>query len=281
MSHNMQQAASALAAQAWTVPVEAPSVDTPRHAWLQLLGLKPSLEAQRERSQQKIERPDSERDEHEEKVRRDERRLERARIARDLHDSLFQGFLGASMVLHRAVEDLPANAPNKDALNDALRLMYRVIDEGRDVLSGMRLPAPPCTLEEAFANLGDEFKGDSARVRISILGRPRELDAILQDQIYLIGREALVNALRHSQATSIEAEIEYLPGKVRVVVRDNGSGINQDVLSSGRSCHFGLLGMHERARSISAQLRIWSRCGAGTEVEICAADDPSASAATA
>jgi signal transduction histidine kinase len=90
----------------------------------------------------------------------------------------------------------------------------------------------------------------------------------IQEQIYLIGREALVNALRHSQATIIEAAIEYLPGKLRVVVRDNGSGIDPQVLRSGRDSYWGLLGVRERARSIGAQLRIRSRRGAGTEVEI-------------
>jgi signal transduction histidine kinase len=110
------------------------------------------------------------------------------------------------------------------------------------------------------------------------MGRPKALKPAIQEQIYLIGREALVNAFRHSAATSIEAEVEYLPNRLRVVVRDNGSGIDPQVLRSGRDSHWGLLGMRERARSIGAQLRILSRRGAGTEVEISVPGDIAADA---
>ncbi len=84
----------------------------------------------------------------------------------------------------------------------------------------------------------------------------------------MILREALLNALRHSEATSIEAEVEYQRRQLRVVVRDNGRGIDPQVLRSEHDSHRGLLGMRERAGAIGAQLRIWSRRGAGTEVEI-------------
>ena len=90
----------------------------------------------------------------------------------------------------------------------------------------------------------------------------------LQEQIYLIGREALVNALVHSEATSIETEVEYLHRRLRVVVRDNGCGIDPVMLRLGRTGHWGIARMRERAESIGAQLRIWSRPSGGTELEI-------------
>jgi signal transduction histidine kinase len=90
-----------------------------------------------------------------------------------------------------------------------------------------------------------------------------------REQIYYIGREALVNALRHAEATSIEAEVEYLPRRLRLVVRDNGRGIDPEIVRTGRPAHRGLRGMRERAESIGAQLRILSKPKAGTEVEIC------------
>jgi signal transduction histidine kinase len=90
----------------------------------------------------------------------------------------------------------------------------------------------------------------------------------IQEQLYLIGREALLNAVRHSEATSIEAEIEYRPRCLSVVVRDNGCGIDPNMLRLGKDEHRGLMGMRRRAESLGAQLRIWSRPGAGTEVEI-------------
>ena len=205
----------------------------------------------------------------EERVRFEERRKERARIARDLHDTLFQGFLGASMVLETAVHGMPEDSPSRPSLSRALELMRRVFDEGRDALRGLRAPGNfPTSLEQGLAELGEGFSLAGTEFRVFVIGRSLLLNPRIQEQIYLIAREALANAFRHSRASSIELEIEYLPGKLRLVVRDNGSGIDQGLLHSGRDSHWGLLGMRERARSIGAQLRVLSRKGAGTEVEI-------------
>jgi signal transduction histidine kinase len=202
-------------------------------------------------------------------LRWEERRSERARIARELHDTLFQGFLSASMVLHSAVEEMPADSPSKPSLNRALHLMRRVIDEGRHALQGLRSPEMAFTsLEQALANVRDEFTSGGTQFRILVMGQPKALKPAIQEQIYLIVREALLNAHRHSEATRIEADVEYQRRRLRVVVRDNGRGIDPQMLRLEGDSHWGLLGMHERARSIGAQLRIWSKRGAGTEVEI-------------
>jgi len=202
-------------------------------------------------------------------LKQSDHELERHRIARDLHDTLFQGFLGGSMVLDAAVANLPADSPTKSPLGRALVHMRRVIDEGRGALLGLRAPDLESTsLERALADLGDQFAPGGARFKISVLGHCKALLPAVQDELILIAREALANAWRHSQATNIEAEIEYLPGKLRLAVRDNGSGIDPQVLRFERESHWGLQSMRERARAIGAQLRIWSRHGAGTEVEV-------------
>jgi signal transduction histidine kinase len=207
-------------------------------------------------------------------LRREERLRERARIARELHDTMFQGFLGASMQLHQAVEEVPADSPTRASLCRALNLMQRVIDEGREVLQGLRSCAiASMSLEQALSGVRDEYTTKGVGFRIFVTGRPEVLKPAIQEQIYLIGREALVNALRHSEATSIEAEVEYLPRRVRLVVRDNGCGMDPKVVRSGRDSHWGLRGMRERADSIGAKLRIMSRPGAGTEVEVSVAAD--------
>jgi signal transduction histidine kinase len=110
------------------------------------------------------------------------------------------------------------------------------------------------------------------------MGQPKTLKPAIQEQIYLIVREALVNALRHSKATCIEADVEYQRRQLRVVVRDNGCGIEPQMLRQEGDSHWGLLGMHQRARCIGAQLRIWSRRGAGTEVEVSVPTDIAADA---
>jgi signal transduction histidine kinase len=213
--------------------------------------------------------PDPGRWDRELNLRLEERYRERARIARELHDTLLQGFLGASLQLHAAVERVAADSPSKPLLNRALQLMERALEEGREAIQGLRSSGTPCvSLEQALSSLRDEFTAGGARLRIFVTGQPKPLKPAIQEQIYLIGREALVNALRHSEATSIEADVEYLPRRLRMVVRDNGRGIDPRTVRSEPNAHWGLQGMRERAGNIGARLRIWSRRGAGTEVEI-------------
>jgi signal transduction histidine kinase len=192
------------------------------------------------------------------------------RIARELHDTLLQGFLTASMQLCVVDDWLPADSPAKPILRRALDLIRKGLDEGRGALLGLRPPAlPDGSLEKALGDMRDDFApGGPSRLRIVIVGETRSLVPAVQEEVYWIAREALLNALRHSTGTRVEAEIEYLPSKLRVVVRDNGTGIDPEALRTGRNSHWGLTGMQERAASIGAKVRVWSKQGEGTEVEI-------------
>lgn len=207
---------------------------------------------------------------HDWNLRLDERRRERTRIARELHDTFLQGLLSASMQLHAAHDQLPEDSPVKPAIHRVLEMMAKGLDEGRAALQGLRLAEmASVSLERSLSDLADGFApADRAHFRFAVLGRPRPLDPALQEQIYLIAREALLNALRHSGAARIEVELEYQPAKLRVVVRDNGSGFHPHSLPPSRSSHWGLLGMRERAAALGAQLRLWSKPGSGTEIEL-------------
>ena len=200
----------------------------------------------------------------------EERYKERIRIARELHDTLLQGFLSASMQLCLADDLLQADSPAKPMLRRALDLIRKGISEGRATLLGLRSPVlPKESLGKALCDVRNDFApSERARFRIVIVGEPKPLDPAVQDQIFLIAREALLNALRHSEARSVEVEIEYLRRKLRLIVRDNGKGIDPQALQSGQNSHWGLTGMRERAASIGAKIRIWSNQGEGTEVEI-------------
>lgn len=204
------------------------------------------------------------------KVRLDERQRERERVAQELHDSLLQGFLGVSLQMQAAVGQVPAKAPTRAALDRAVVRMRQVIDEARHILLGVRSQAADSmSLEQSLSCLRDEFApSGGVRFQVSVSGQPRSLRPAIQQQIYMIGREALINALRHSEATSIEAEVEYRPWRLRMVVRDNGRGIDAETVRSGHRAHWGLAGMRERAEALGAELRISSRLGSGTEVEI-------------
>lgn len=203
-------------------------------------------------------------------IRLDERCRERARIVHDLHDTLFQGFLGASMILDQAVAQVPADSPIRPVLSRALHLVRRAVDEGRAAMRGVHRASPaPASLEENFSNLLNELKtGQGVRLRVFLHGKPQALNPVIREQLFLIGREAVVNALRHSEATKIEVEVQYLHDRLRLVVRDNGCGINPEALQKASNSHWGLRGMRERAESIGARFGIWSRTGAGTEVRV-------------
>ncbi len=98
---------------------------------------------------------------------------------------------------------------------------------------------------------------------------PRELQPMVLEEVLSIGREALVNALRHSECLHTEVEITYDPRQFRLRIRDDGRGIDSRMLEEGgRRGHWGLPGMRERAHRIGARLELWSRPGSGTEVQL-------------
>lgn len=203
-------------------------------------------------------------------LRFEERLAERMRIAQELHDTLLQGVLSASMQLHVAVDSLPGDSPARPRLVRTLELMTHVVEEGRNTLRGLRSSVESDRdLQRSFSQVPQEV-GNHGDIdfRVIVQGESLPLRAAIHDEIYRIGREALVNAFRHSHASSIEVLLEFEVEKVRLLVTDDGCGIDSQVLQFGRDGHWGLSGMRSRADRIGANLRVLSRPGAGTEVEL-------------
>ena len=198
----------------------------------------------------------------------DERLDERLQIAHELHDTLLQGFLSASMQLHVEANTAPPGSPIRSGLERILGLMQRVTDEARDTLRGMRSSSPAQTyLDAAFSSVAREFASAStARFRLNVRGQRRPLQPMLRDEVYRIGREAITNAFRHAEASLVEVEVAYLTDELVVVVRDDGRGIERDVLRVGREGHWGLSGMRQRAQKIGARWSIEPAARCGTEV---------------
>jgi signal transduction histidine kinase/ligand-binding sensor domain-containing protein len=203
-------------------------------------------------------------------LRFEERLAERTRIAQDLHDTLLQGFLSASMQLHVIADQLPADSPTKPSLNRVLDLVGRVIEEGRNAVRGLRATNPDLhDLGKAFSRIRSEFPNEAdVAFRVVVEGTPRPLHPIIRDEIYRIGYEALTNAFRHSKAETIEAELEYAADGLRLVVRDAGVGVDPKEPDRKSDRHWGLTGMRERAQKIGASFKILSRVGTGTEVDL-------------
>ena len=148
--------------------------------------------------------------------------------------------------------------------------MGRVIDEGRNAVRGLRSPDSRSeNLEQAFSGLQQELgfaRGSSFRVFAE--GEARALRPLIGETVYRIGREAVTNAFRHARASKIEVELQYAPKYLRLLVRDNGVGIDEGVIRTGLDGHWGLSGMRERAEEIGARLRVLSSPAAGTEIEL-------------
>jgi signal transduction histidine kinase len=198
-------------------------------------------------------------------------REERMRVARELHDTLLQGMLSASMQLHTAVDQMRADEPARALFTRVLQLMGQIADEGRKTIQELRIPRKDGQeLEQALSAIPREL-GCTSEVDFSVIveGTPRALRPVIRDEIYWIGREALLNAFRHSGARKVELQMRYSAHQLRVVVRDDGCGIDPQLAQLGRECHWGLPGMRERAAKIASEFKIRSRASGGTEVELC------------
>jgi signal transduction histidine kinase len=174
-----------------------------------------------------------------------------------------------SVLLRDATESMPAHSSESGPIGGALGVARHALEEGPAVLQGSRAPGfAPASIEQELSRFLEDFPSGRVRCEISVTGRRRDLKPEVQEQVKLIAREAMGNALRHSGATLIEVEVEYSPRRLRLIVRDNGCGIDPQAARAGRETHWGLQGMRERAERIGAKLTVWSKAGAGTEVEI-------------
>ncbi|MEJ0027147.1 MAG: two-component regulator propeller domain-containing protein [Rhizomicrobium sp.] len=202
--------------------------------------------------------------------RLEERLSERERIARELHDTLLQGFQGLVLRFQSVADRMPAGEPTRQLMNDVLDRADTVIIEGRDRVRDLRSSAGHDDLSLVVATAIDNLMPDSSiAIRMISEGAPRPVHAVVQDEISRIVREAVFNVIRHAQAKNLEICIAYKRRELSVHVRDDGKGIDPDTLSrGGREGHYGLTGMRERAQSIRAEFVLSSGPGAGTEIEL-------------
>jgi signal transduction histidine kinase len=202
-------------------------------------------------------------------LRFEERLAERVQVAQELHDTLLQGVLSASMQLHVVVDGLPQDAPVRPQLDRVLQMMGQVITEGRNTLRG--LPSSIETghdLKDALSQVPRELGPTEANFRVVVEGKSLPLRPEIRDDVYRIGREALMNSFRHSGARNVDLRLEYGRTRLKLVVQDDGCGMAAQALDGGRGKHWGIWGMRERAERMGAKLRILSRTGGGTEVEL-------------
>jgi signal transduction histidine kinase len=209
-------------------------------------------------------------------LRLEERVSERTRIARDLHDTLLQSFQGVLMKFSAVTYLLPSRpAEAQKTLETVVDQARQAITEGRDAVQGLRSSTVISNdLARAISTLGEELAADptgrnSANFSVQVEGKSRDLVPLIRDEVYQIAGEALRNAFRHAQAERIEVKIHYDNRWFRLQVWDNGKGIDPKVLAEGgRTGHYGMPGMQERAKLVGGKLSVWSELDSGTETEL-------------
>jgi signal transduction histidine kinase/ligand-binding sensor domain-containing protein len=212
-------------------------------------------------------------------VRLEGRVSERTRVARDLHDTLLQSFQGVLLKFSALSYLIPERPDVQETLEGVVEQARKAITEGRDAVQGLRSSSLLDTdLVHSITTLGEALAMEPSpkitgpnrpEFRVQVEGKSREMPPLLRDEVYRIAGEGLRNAFRHAQARHIEVEIRYEQRQFRLRVRDDGKGINPQVLEAGsRDGHHGLPGMSERAQSVRGQLAIWSEPDSGTEIEL-------------
>lgn len=201
-------------------------------------------------------------------ARLSERLKERERIARELHDTLLQGFDGLVLRFQTAV-DQQDHERGRQLMAAALDRADEILVESRERVFSLRAGALKISnLHKALESFAAETAQDRGiRFIVSVSGL-RTLHPFVRDEVYRIGREALANAFRHASATAIEVEIDHQQSEFRLKIRDDGVGMDQRVSSNGIPGHWGLSVMRERAKGLGGRLEVKSHLGQGTEITL-------------
>jgi PAS domain S-box-containing protein len=193
---------------------------------------------------------------------------ERNRMARDIHDTLAQGFTGVIVQLEAVEEAISHGLAPKatEFLNRASALARESLQEARRSVQALR----PRTLEEndlceALQSLTRKMTfGTSVQAKFDVRGQQPELPQEWEENLLRIGQEVITNVLRHAHAAHFHARLGFEDGKIRLVLADDGNGFDP----AGRHDGFGLRGIRERVAAMGGQLSIESTKGKGTTISI-------------
>lgn len=190
---------------------------------------------------------------------------ERSRIARELHDTLLQGFSGVTMEMQALSGRLPHEA--REALRDIIHDAADCLTQARQSVSDLRRnrAASPGLAAELSESAGQLTASGGARLKLVVERLSHRLPAYVEYNLLRIAQEAIINAVRHAGARTIEVTLQMLPNVLRIAVRDDGLGF---VPEDPATDHFGLVGMKERAKEIGAELHVTSEPKMGTSVVV-------------
>jgi ligand-binding sensor domain-containing protein/signal transduction histidine kinase len=195
---------------------------------------------------------------------------ERNRVAREVHDTLAQSFVGVSVQLELAGQLLAHEKVDaaRQQLDQTRAYVRDGIDEARRSIWDLRAATAQNTLPTLISRLADKTQTLSLRIQVQIGGTYRPLGASVENEIFRIAQEALHNISQHALATTASVSLNYEPAQLTLVIIDNGRGFSPTVSKQSSRGHFGIQGMRERAETINAALTITSSPGHGTQVRL-------------
>jgi PAS domain S-box-containing protein len=194
---------------------------------------------------------------------------ERSRLAREIHDTVLQGFTGVALQI-AAVARRTTDATAAGSLGDVIHLAHRTLDDARQAVWDLRAPALG---EEALSTALREHaenavRGTGLELRFEVRGAERPTTAQVEAAATRILQESIANTIKHAGARSLRVRLSYRSRSVRLSVSDDGMGFRVEPVFRAYGGHWGLLGMKERASELRGTLTIRSEPGRGTTVAL-------------
>jgi len=194
---------------------------------------------------------------------------ERSRIARELHDTLIQGFSGITMQMHAFANRLRSSEERQE-LKEIIRDAGICLQETRRSVAGLRAGTGSSSglavaISDAARQLTEER---DLRLKLNLDDRHQELPAEVKYNLLCIVQEAITNCIKHSGARTVEVTLACSAKDLRLSVRDDGRGIVRGETNGVDGGHYGMVGMRERASQMGAEFELTSAPGQGTTVSV-------------
>ena len=195
---------------------------------------------------------------------------ERARMSREIHDTLLQGMVGVALQFNM-LSDL-AGPSSPTLVNRLVQLRKQVedyISETREAIFDLRVPSSNKDIVEVLRETGTRITdGTDVQFNVSVSGTVRPAGVSVDRQLVYVAREAIANAVRHARAHRVQVRVDYRSDSLMVRVSDDGQGFDVDRATRQSNGHYGLITMRERAQQVGGRVRIRSTVGMGTDVEV-------------
>ena len=195
---------------------------------------------------------------------------ERARLSREIHDTLLQSLVGVALqfdVLAGSLDGAPEQA--KQRLRSIRKDVEEYIREARESIWSLRSRPSGRSLATALRETCEHVTRDTAlALDFSVAGAPRQVSTVAEEQLVRICREAVTNVLHHAAASRVEVALQYDGSAVLLRVADDGAGFDASRPADDAGGHLGLIGMRERAESAGGSVDVLSNPETGTEVRV-------------